>query len=282
MISIDQLKRLVQEVPPLPDIVVRLVAMCHDSSVAPREIVEVIKYDPSTTTKVLRLCNSPYFGLSRQVTSLQEAMVYIGTDALVNFVLAGCLSSYYREDNEGYGLTQGELWRHSVGAAICSQHVADLVDPELSGRAFTCGLLHDVGKMILNACVAEEFGNMLRMVEQDGKSFLDAEQERIGYTHPEAGAHIAEHWNLPAEIVDVLRYHHDPLMSEEHKRLVSVVHIGNILCISFGIGIGSDGLAYRFHPGALQLLGLKVQSLFELAVDIHDSYKKAEDLLALG
>jgi putative nucleotidyltransferase with HDIG domain len=282
MISIEDLRRTVQEVPPLPELVLRLLSMCNDPDVAPRDIVEVIKHDPAVTMKVLRLCNSPFYGLPRKISLLEEAMVYIGTDALVNFVLAGCLSSFYHRKNEGYGLDEGDLWRHAVGTAICSQKVAERADSSLAGLAFTCGLLHDVGKIILNAYVAEDFQRLIDLVEKEGISFLLAEERVLGYTHPQAGADIAESWNLPSEIVESIRYHHDPLLAKEHQKLVSIVHVGNILCISFGIGIGSDGLAYLFHPGALDILQIQVKDLFDLSIEVHDKFKRAQDLLALS
>lgn len=279
MISIEALKKLVQEIPPLPDLVLRLLEMCRDPEVPPRDIVEVIKLDPAITMKVLRLCNSPFYGLPRKVISLQEAMVYLGTDALVNFVLAGCLSSFYSQENEGYGLDAGELWRHAVGTAICSQQIAEKVNPELTSMAFTCGLLHDVGKIVLNSFVAEEFQKMLEMVEKEGVSFLEAEKQVLGYTHPMVGADIARNWNLPEEIVESIRYHHEPLKAKKYQELVSIIHVGNILCISFGIGVGSDGLAYVFHPAALELLKINVDDLYTLSVDVHDQFKNAQELL---
>lgn len=281
MISLEELKERVQDLPPLPDLALRLMRMCQDPEVPPREIVEVIKHDPAITMKVLRLCNSPFYGLPRQITSLQEAMIYIGTDALVNFVLAGCLASYCQDENEGYGLEKGELWRHSVGTAICAQKVAEHAEPGMAGIAFTCGLLHNVGKIILNNYVAEAFPGMIELVEKRGMSFLDAEKQVLGYTHAEAGAAIAAHWNLPAEIVDSIRYQYNPTAAEEHKRLVAIVHVGNILCMSFGIGVGSDGLAYLFHPSAIKVLNLKIEDLFALSIEIHDQFKAADELLAL-
>ena len=282
MISIDELKKIVQEVPPLPDIALRLIRMCQDSSIAPREIVEVIKLDPAITIKVLRLCNSTFYGLPRRITSLQEALVYVGTDALVNFVLAGCLAAMYQKENRGYGLDEGQLWRHAIGCAICAQQVALKVERNLAGIAFTAGLLHDIGKIIMNSFVAEEFQVLLDLVDREGISFLDAERQVLGYTHAQAGAEIAEFWNLPDELVHAIRYHHEPLSAKNYQKTVGLTHIGNILCITLGIGIGSDGLASQFEEQVLESLGLTTENLFELSIPIHDQYKKAEDLLSIA
>jgi HD-like signal output (HDOD) protein len=282
MISLEELKRRVNEIPPIPDLALRLLEMCRDPDVAPRDIVEVIRHEPAITMQVLRLCNSTFYGLPRTVTSLQEAMVYVGTDALVNFVLAGHLSPMYRKKNVGYGLEEGQLWRRAVGSAICAQRVAEEVDASLAGATFTCGLLHCIGKIILNAYVADELQQILLYVEKSGTPFLEAERRILGFSHAEAGAQVAEHWNLPEEIVESIRFHADPLAAPNSPRLVSMVHVGTILCMSLGFGVGHDGLAYMLRPGTLDLLGMKVEDLFGLSIEIHERFRRAEELLSLA
>ena len=112
MISLDELTSQIHDLPPMPDIAVKLPHASRDPEFSLREMVDLIKLDPGLTTKVLKLCNSSYYGLPRKINSIQEALVYIGTDTLVNFILAGCLSSYYQTAQEGYGLERGDLWRH--------------------------------------------------------------------------------------------------------------------------------------------------------------------------
>jgi HD-like signal output (HDOD) protein len=282
MISIEELKARVNDLPAMPDLALRLLEMCRDPDVAPRDIVEVIRHEPAMTMQVLRLCNSTFYGLPRKVTSLQEAMIYIGTDALVNFVLAGHLSPMYRKRIAGYGLEPGQLWRHAVGSAICAQRVAEEVDSALAGSAFTCGLLHCIGKIILNTYVGEEFQRLLLYVEQTGAGFPEAEMKILGLSHAEAGAQIAEHWNLPDEIVESIRFYADPLSAPNHKKLVSIVHVGVILSMSMGFGLGYDGLAYVLRPGALDLLHMKADDMFGFSIEIHDRFIHAEELLNIA
>ena len=277
MITIEDLKGLVQEIPPLPAAATRLLEMCRDPEISSSEIVEVISRDPALTMKVLRLSNSPFYGLPRQVNSLSDAVVYLGSDALVNFVLAGCMSEQYEERNDGYGLDEGELARHALASAICAQKVAEIAAPELATPAFTCGLLHDVGKIILNRIVAESLTTMLQLVETQNISFLDAENLVLGFTHSTAGAAVAEHWTLPTSIVESIRYHHEPLAaSAANHKLVALTHVGDVLCVSFGIGVGSNGMAYSFHPGALRVLGLEIEDLFALAVEVNGQLIETE------
>ena len=280
MMTMDELKERVHDIPPLQKIAVRVLQMSRDPSTAPRDFVEVIKYDAGITAKVLSVCNSAFYGLPRHVTSLQEAMVYLGIGSLVNFVLAGCLADYCRDPNEGYGLDSGELWRHSVGCAIAAQKIAERCLGDKSSTAFTAGLLHDFGKMVLNTFVAEDFQAILCLVEKYGMTFLDAEQKVVGWTHAECGAQIAEAWSLPPELICAIRHHHNPLASEDHRKLVAAVHIGDILCLSFGIGVGVDGLAYQLQPGVVEMLNIRPKDLYDLSVEFFDAFRRTREVLS--
>lgn len=281
MIDLDNLINKIEELPPLPDIVVKLLHASHDPNVSMREMVELIKYDPALTIKVLRLCNSSYYGLPRKINSIQEALVYIGTDTLVNFVLAGCLSSFYQQAQNGYGMEKGELWRHSVACAIASQRIGTRMGENGSAQSFTAGLIHDVGKIVLNAYVGKEIESIMELVKGEKIPFGEAEKRVLGFSQTEAGDRLARHWNLPDSLIEAIAYHQSPEKAKVAPKLVAQVHLGNILCISFGIGVGTDGLAYTFHPKALEMADIEVADLFHLSLDIHDDYKKAEELIGL-
>ncbi|MCL5270776.1 MAG: HDOD domain-containing protein [bacterium] len=281
MMPLDQLIRKIDDIPPLPDIVVKLLHVSRDPNVSTREMVELIKHDPALTIKVLRLCNSSYYGLPRKINSIQEALVYIGTDTLVNFVLAGCLSSFYQTAQNGYGLEEGELWRHSVACAIASQRISLRNNEDTHGQAFTAGLIHDIGKIILNSYVGLEINHIMELVEQHQIAFGEAEKQVLGFSHTEAGAKLARHWNLPEALIEAIEFHQQPQRAKLAPKLVAQVHLGNILCLSFGIGVGTDGLAYTFHPSAMEETGMEIADLYQLSLDIHDDYKKAEDLIGL-
>lgn len=282
MITMDDLLKKVEDLPPLPDIVVRLLHASRDPNVSTRDMVELIKHDPALTFKVLRLCNSSYYGLPRKINSIQEALVYIGTDTLVNFILAGCLSSFYQQAQSGYGMERGELWRHSVGCAIASQRIAMQSNDSRAGQAFTAGLLHDIGKIVIDTYVRSVFDTIDDLVRTENVSFDEAERRVLGFPQTEAGARLARHWNLPETLIDAIQFHQEPQHARVDPTLVSQVHLGNILCLSFGIGVGSDGLAYTFHPLALERTGLEVADLYRLSIDVHDDYKKAQELIGLA
>jgi putative nucleotidyltransferase with HDIG domain len=281
MVTLEALTRRIKEAPPLPEIVVRLLQASRDPNSDLREMVELIRLEPALTTKVLRLCNSSFYGLPRRIKSIKEALIYLGTDTLINFILAGCLSTYYQQAQEGYGLSEGELWRHSVACGLAARRLAAGSSDDEAAEAFTAGLLHDIGKIALNPYVAAEQGRIAKLVRERGVSFEAAEREVLGFSHTDAGAQMARAWNLPDSLVAAIAHHQDPSRAEGHHELVARVHLANILAVSFGYGLGSDGLATTFDPMALRLVGLEVGDLYSLSIEIHEQFHQAEELVGL-
>lgn len=281
MISLPDLVKKTGDLPPLPEVVTRLLQMSRDPDVSLREMAKLIKIEPALTAKVLRLCNSAYYGLPRKVSSIDESLVYLGADTLVNFVLAGCISAFYRQAQDGYGLAAGELWRHSVACAIAAQQIGETTGDDDTMLAFTAGLLHDVGKIVINAEVRAQFDIIFGRVQESGITFEEAEREVLGFTHCEVGAEIARTWNLPETLIEAIEFHQNPLRAKDFPQLVAEVHVANILCISLGIGLGNEGMAYAFHPKALDILGLQLADLYPLTLEVHEEFAKAEELVGL-
>ena len=120
---------------------------------------------------------------------------------------------------------------------------------------FTAALLHDVGKLILGKFVKEDI-NTIELKASEGISFEAAEHEVLGTDHAEIGAHILKNWSIPQEIVDAVRWHHDPDSAEKSSILIDVVHVADVLCLMIGIGVGREGLQYEPSPAASERIGL--------------------------
>lgn len=280
-ISPTELARRTGDLPPLPSAVSRLLEMSRDQEVSLAQMAEVIRHEPALTAKVLRLCNSAYYGLPRKVTSLQDAIVYLGADTLVNFVLAGCVAAFYRAAHSGYGHHVGDLWRHSVACAIASQLLAERCGEQKTGEAFTAGLLHDIGKIILQSEVRASFDVIMERVRGRGMSFEEAEREVLGCNHAEIGGVVARAWNLPVGLCEAIEFHHDPTRAEHCPRLSAQVHIANTLCISLGIGLGNDGMAYAFHPKSLEATGIALADLYPMTLRVHQQFTQAQALVGM-
>lgn len=242
----------VTQLPPLPDTSLRLIQITNDPRSTTRDVFEVVRYDQAITAEVLRLCNSPHLGLPRTVQSLDEAVRYLGMLKILNLVLAMNSSALLLRAQEGYGMPAGVLWRHSVAVAVGSVQFADLAQYSNRSLAFTAGLLHDIGKVILQTYVGESLDEILRCVNEQGKSFDEAEHEVLGCSQDEVGAAVATRWQLPAPLIQAIRHHQKPGELIPHEPLVDIVHLANCVVLMLGIGLGSDELNYRTDPDVLR------------------------------
>ncbi len=254
----------VNTLPPFPAVIHKVLSLLQDPLVSAERIVEVVRYDQSITANVLKVCNSALIGGPQKVSSLKDALVRIGNKQLVRVVLSAGGSDVLQKEVAGYGLEPGALWRHSVLCALLCESLCDVVDYGRKDKAFTAGLLHDVGKVLLNEFVGKEYAKIRDAAMAANFTFLDAESGILGVNHAEAGGRIGVAWNFDEELVNAIRYHHDPANGEK-SRLLFLVHFSDVLCLTSGIGGGADGLRYNVDHELLKSHGIGPKE-FELGM----------------
>lgn len=248
--QLDQILERAESLPRLDNTTTRLITVINDPGSSITQIVDTIRYDAAITTELLKRCNSAYFGIERKITSIDDAARYLGADKLMQLVLAAHSQSMLSPAQSGYGLTPGALWTHSVGVALGAAALGQRLKLPDRGLLFTAGLLHDVGKVILNEHVGEAYAQIVERVQRERQSFVEAEREILGYTHSEVGGLVAERWNLPEPIVLAVRHHHEPSAVRPANPIVDVTHLADVACLLLGIGGGDDGQMYRADAGA--------------------------------
>lgn len=266
----DGLSRVLEKIdalPRLPDTMLRLMQVLRDPNAAFDQIVDTIRYDQAVTTEVLRRCNSAFFGISRNITSIDEAAKHVGAARLLQIVSAAHARSLLGPEQTGYGLAPGALWEHSVAVAIGAEKIGEKRRLDV-GTLFTAGLLHDFGKVLLNEFVRDEFAHIVDIVSRERIPFTQAEERIFGSNHAEVGALVAERWGLPDAIVRCIRHHHDPSALAPPDPLVDAVHVADCTCLLLGIGGGDDGTMYRADPAALARGGYHERDLEALGAEI--------------
>jgi putative nucleotidyltransferase with HDIG domain len=248
------------------------------SSGSAGSVAKYLSQDGALTARVLRLANSAYYGLSRRVLDVQEAVVVLGMRNVRNLALVASTYPWLSKPLAGYALAPSEMWRHSFGVAVAASLIADKSKKIAADQAFTAGLLHDLGKTAISVWLENKLPAMLAIAEREGIPFDAVERKVLGYDHQEVGAHMAENWNLPKELVDVMRYHHHPDDAPADSKMVDCVHVGDYLAGSMGFGLGGDGLTYGFSENAIQRLGICLEDLDELADSFLVSYQNHEKL----
>nr|WP_276536761.1 HDOD domain-containing protein [Tissierella carlieri] len=240
----------------LPEIINKIIVLTDDPDSTVHDMEEVILQDQVLTTKILRLANSAYYGYARKISTISQATVLLGFQAIKGIALASTVRTYLTNELRGYSLEKNELWSQSQTCAIVSRFIAKSIKYYNPEEAYIAGLLRDIGKTILNQHMEKEYMEVLLKMEKDNISFLDAEKEVLGFGHAEIGEKIAEKWNLPKDLVEAIGYHHTPELAIINPLLVSIVHIADAITMMMGVGLGLDGLSYSLSPIAIDNLNL--------------------------
>jgi putative nucleotidyltransferase with HDIG domain len=276
----DELLKKMGALPPLPGTAVKLIGLLNDPRSSVQDMVEVIKYDQAVTGQVLRLCNSAFFGLPRAVTSLHDAMSALGMVKVLQVVMAVHTNTMLYRKQIGYGLERGMLWKHSVAVALAASEIGQRVDEGKVNLLFTAALLHDIGKVVLNEYVAADFLEIVRRVNMERISFVEAENRVLGYSHAEIGGKVAEMWRLPEPIVRCVRHHHDPDGLGSPDELVDVVYLANCLCRFLGIGIGEESSTAGADEAVLRRRGFEPGDMEEIGARTLAGLKRVEEMFA--
>lgn len=281
MSRLEEILSLVKHVPPFPKVAKLVSEMLRDPEVSAGALAEVIQYDQVITANVLKICNSAYFGLSRKVASLDEALVVVGNETLKNIIVTSSSARFFKGAvGEGYKLEQGDMWKHSVATGIMAKELSRQIREVDGGSAFTAGLLHDIGKRFLSSFVADDFKAIMMKVVQDGCSFVEAEKELLGASHAELGGMILKQWEFPEEIEHAVLRHHDP-DALDREPLVAVVALANALVISMGIGVGADGLSTKLQGQGLKRFGITPVMLDLCMANLFTEMERAQELFQL-
>ena len=275
---LDALVRQVRDLPALPDTVVRVIRLTDDPKAGIGDIAKVLISDQALAARVLKLANSAFYGSSRRVATVSEAVVILGMRTTRNLVMASGCQEMLEAEVAGYGLPRGALLRHSLACASAAQTLAKRTKYRGTEEAFVAGLLHDLGKVVMNLYLRDQFIQVLIQAASGEMTYSEAEQAIFSFDHAEAGAYLLERWNLPASLVAAVRYHHTPLDAPGDSPLPCLVHVADAICLTLGIGLGLDGLAYTLQPEALGRLQLTADDFEEVASQTCDILSEAGPL----
>lgn len=260
-IQLEQLVEHVENLPALPDTTVKVIRLADDPNASVREIGQIISTDMAFTSRVLTIANSAYYGMPRSITTVSDAVLILGMSALRNLAVAAATYETLNKEVPGYGLSAGQLWKHSVECAVAAQIIAKQTRTVKMDEAFVAGLLHDVGKVVLNIYVAPQFEAIRALSELDEMPLHVAERMVLGFDHAEVGARIAEKWNLPPMHCAAIAGHHRLDLGEQARGLAAVVHVANVISKGHGITTEMTSPSLMPEPAALDELGLNEESL---------------------
>jgi putative nucleotidyltransferase with HDIG domain len=253
----QDLERAMERVRPIPQIALKIIRMIRRQSYDMEDVAEATRSDQIISAKVIRLCNSARFRM--KTDAIDRALVMVGEKRLLQFILTAALDEFFPELETGYSVCKGGLYKHALGTAMTAEGLANftrLVSPDI---AYTAGLLHDIGKVVLDQYIAPAAPLFYRRTQLEGKNLIDVEKETFGLSHDEVGGLLAERWSLPESLADAIRHHHVPESSSVNPMLTDHVYLADLLMSRFAAGQELERIDTKALRPRLERMGIRAE-----------------------
>lgn len=279
--KINIVLRKVKDIPSLPEVVTKVMELVSNPKSSAAELSRVISHDPGLTTRVLRLVNSAYYGFPKQISSVQQAIMILGFTTMRGLVLSTSIFKIFtpKDSKTGRTIDYKLFWKHSISTALCSRVIATSVGLTEVGDAFSCGILHDIGKVVFDQYDHSDYVEIFKLLgpKYTSEDLLEMETKIIGINHGDIGYRVADKWNLPVNLSETIRCHHTPLDSLSHTKLVSVVYLANILAnmIAQNLPVLDHN---KFDPHVLDYLKINQDKLYSILSSCREEVDKGGEL----
>ncbi|MDR2618936.1 MAG: HDOD domain-containing protein [Treponema sp.] len=285
----DELNKKIDEyiknMPSLPTSVVKVLEVCNNPQTSPADLNHVISLDPVLVGRVLKLINSAYYGIPNQVTSLVRAIIMLGINTVKNLALSTAVMGNLSSRKYLQGLDMEGFWRHSLCVGVSAKILARRrgIDSKQLEEYFTAGLLHDIGKIPLNAVLSKEYMLTVSAADRERISLFQAEERTLGMNHCAVGARIVRAWKLEGPVGDTILYHHNPgeYQGSQKDVLCSIV-AANHFAAMMGIGFSGDMHPGKTDPLVWGTLGVTMDVFEEIETTVNTEIEKAQIFLKLG
>jgi putative nucleotidyltransferase with HDIG domain len=257
----EQLAAGLQDLPSLPAVVMELLGSIEQEDIDISVLAKKVSYDQALTAKTLRLANSSTYGLQVKVTTIQQAITFLGFQTTRNLITTAAITGCF-PSGRCAGFHDKAFWRHSIATAACARALARRMRFN-QDIAFTAGLLHDIGRLVLVTAHPDAYAQVVAWHAQHGGDWQDAEQAVLGIDHVDAGVALADHWNFSSTMRQAIAYHHAP---DIHGAgfLAAIVHVANAIVHALDLAGEDDELVPRVSSVAWDAMGLNEEAYLHL------------------
>ncbi len=275
----------IKDLPSLPRVVMRLQQEMNNPEASIDAVARIINEDPPIAMKVLRVVNSPMYRAMRKIISIRDATLRLGLKEIYEIVLATSLCDIMSGGNH---LDFTRFWNHSISVAHASKTIIEIssgrreaFDKPVADAAFTAGLLHDIGILVLERYMPGLYGGLIEENDRGEATPVNVfEQRTFGITHAEAGGFLLRKWHLPEEICAGVERHHSPGIKGDDCRVAQVIHIADYSCVSEGISGGVEGWNSDYIESAWKELGISLDDIPEIIEKVRKKLRESPLLVA--
>jgi putative nucleotidyltransferase with HDIG domain len=271
-VNMERILGDVRRLRPMPTVVHQILRAVDDSNTTATDICDLIRMDQALTAQVLQMANSALLGYVPTCTSISDAVMRIGFNRLRTLVIGVTTSGPLTRRLSGYKLEEGDLYRHSLASAMAAQRIARYLkypDPE---EAYVAGLLHDMGKMVLDQYMQLDYQEVTKYIQEKQVELTQVEEDLFGINHAGVGGLMAARWNFPPVLSDAIQFHHVPSLARTKQDLASIVNVANAIAPEDALSL--TGMAGRYtHPEAARLLRLEPEQIEKIRQEMEESLK---------
>lgn len=260
----DEILATIDTIKPIPQVALKVLRIINDGNYDIERIAKEVRKDQVISANTIRLANSAIFTKKQKLASLDHALVFLGQNLLVKLVISAAVEGYFTQSNNGYSLCKGGLYYHSLGTAMITEKIAELTNTVHPTYAYTAGLLHDIGKVVLDQLVAARYPLFYRTLNETEADIIKIENKILGTDHTQIGGILAKKWIFPPILANAVTSHHvfDP--TKDGSELASMVHLADLLMSRFNTGLELERLDITSLAQHFKQLGLTDKSMAQM------------------
>lgn len=260
----------------LPHVAIKVTQLVNEERSTMQEFEEIIKLDPVLVTRLLRLVNSPYFGLTQDVESISKAIVFTGMEQLRNMVAVEGLRNLYQGEGDEH-FSREKLWLHSATVAILAEMIARRIFGQEGENVFLAGIIHDIGLVAEDQVAGDLLREACKLYKNGGKSLIECEDEVIGTNHGEVGALLANDWKLPEDILKSIKFHHDQERNIPVSSVSGILQLAEYMACKLGY-TPIPGKAPQLSPAFTRHVKNMMANYKIIIKDLPEEMEKAKEL----
>ncbi|MHC4219772.1 MAG: HDOD domain-containing protein [Planctomycetota bacterium] len=266
----------------LPEITLKIIELVEDPSSTAQDLHKVISNDPALCSRILKVVNSAFYGLPRQIGSINRAIVLLGLNAVKNIAIAASLTKLFRGGELCSRFSAKDLWVHSIATAACAKLICDEMKLGVSDEAFLAGLIHDIGIMVEVQAMRHELLQVFEEMTFDGDGaptcdMQEFERRILGADHQSFGSGLCDAWKFPKSFTYVTHHHHDPTqLPAANRMLTAIVYVADRLASEAGFGFRADLQSLDCDAGILADLNLTEEHLESVKENLPKAFEEIE------
>ena len=274
---VTKVKESIEKMPPLSPVVHKIINVANDVTASAQDLTDVIQLDPVLTAKVIRMVNSAYFGLPQEIKSLKHAVVMLGINTIKNVALSSAMMGQIALKQQGE--MDGEnFWKHSLGVGVASKLIARKlgVDDKYTEEYFIAGLIHDIGKVLINNFFPEEMNDIVSLSAEKKGNITDLEKQRLGLSHEEIGIAIGKKWTFENNLLYAVGRHHYPVIKGESAIFSMIVCIADTFAKVMKIGFSGNSVIEPVPEEIWSTLQINEEDVFGALSTLNNEIEKAK------